>query len=602
MADDTIASDGSQGGAEILVERYQIERRLGAGGMAVTFLAADLNLHNRLVVVKIPHADLLLQPGFRERFVREVKALAQSAHPHIVRILDADEHEGEPFAVVEYQAGGALSDRIVAAKPPEPELVAEWLRGIAGALDYIHGKGLIHRDVKPDNILFDERGHISLSDFGIAKALQDPDSPDRPKSLTLTDAGVFIGSPNYAPPEAITREVSPAYDQYSLGVVAYEVLARRLPFETTRAESMVVIKAHKDPEPLVKFAPHVPAGTRNAVMRALSRDPAQRFPSCREFADAFETGLRQGGWRPPAWLMAAAAALVIALVFGKDIWRSGKDIWLRINPNGGIVLAETKQSGEDVDPTEPIVFRMGSTPDEIAAALDLCARYGGSCEPSDYADEAERTVSVLPVELEPSEATNQEFARFAAESGHQTTAEQRGHSYIAGFTGDAAKLPGRNWRAPEGPGSSIDARPSHPVVHVSAADAEAYCSAQGERLPTEAEWELAARSLDRRIFPWGEAWQDNRANWSPAGDGGPKPVGSFTPGDTPKGQHDLAGNVWEWTATSVPDGRLLKGGSWKEGNPANLRAAARLSLPADYTSADVGFRCVRGPDSTPAGS
>ena len=120
----------------------------------------------------------------------------------------------------------------------------------------------------------------------------------------------------------------------------------------------------------------------------------------------------------------------------------------------------------------------------------------------------------------------------------------------------------------------------------------AYCESRESRLPTEDEWEFAARGTERRIFPWGDEWDESKANWGQR-QGGPQAVGSVSAGDNPTRHHDMAGNVWEWTASDEDGRAILKGGSWWDPNPSNLRGAARLIENSDYTSSDIGFRCIR---------
>ncbi|MDJ0523269.1 MAG: serine/threonine-protein kinase, partial [Planctomycetota bacterium] len=162
---------------QTLLGRYTVERKIGGGGMASVYLARDDQLEMP-VVVKVPHTAYLAEPGFRERFERETRDLISLQHPHIVRILARGEHEGLPFLILQFLQGGSLGDRIRKAKGaplPYPE-VRPWVRDVARALDFIHQQGVVHRDIKPDNVLFDEHGHAYLSDFGIAKAVGGKDT------------------------------------------------------------------------------------------------------------------------------------------------------------------------------------------------------------------------------------------------------------------------------------------------------------------------------------------------------------------------------------------------------------------------------------------
>src|SRR5262249_5971349 len=186
--------------------------KLGEGGMGVVYKARDTKLPRDLVV-KVPHAEAL-DEKLAQRFAQEIIALVQLSHPHIVKILDVGKHQGLPYALMEYLSGGSLDDR--RPKPGDFAPVRGWLPGVAQALDFIHQKGYIHRDIKPGNILFDAAGNSFVSDFGVAKVLADKAASG---NGGLTGAGRILGTAAYMAPELATgRPIDSKIDQYALAM------------------------------------------------------------------------------------------------------------------------------------------------------------------------------------------------------------------------------------------------------------------------------------------------------------------------------------------------------------------------------------------------
>ena len=270
-----------------LKDRYRIDALLDRGDMGSVWRGQDEVL-GRPVVVKIPHREHLDVPGFLERFEREVKRLVALQHSHIVPIYDAGRFEGTPYAVLAFLTGGNLARRVENRGLGEPKRLPAhdlrtWLADVAGALDFIHAQRVIHRDVKPANILFDGDGRAHVSDFGISKSLTGENS--------LTPSECMVGTPSYVPPEAIRLEVessppSGRFDQYSLATVVYEVVSGYLPFSSGSVATVLLRKAREKPASLGRIAPGTPASLVAAVDRALSIAPEDRYDSCGGFAAA----------------------------------------------------------------------------------------------------------------------------------------------------------------------------------------------------------------------------------------------------------------------------------------------------------------------------
>jgi serine/threonine-protein kinase len=253
--------------------------------MGEVFRATDDQL-GRLVAVKVLAARHAGEESVRGRFVREALAAARlSGHPHTVTIYDVGEWEGQPFMVMEYLAGGTLAERLHDGPPPR-EQALEWLGQIARALDDAHEHGVVHRDVKPGNLLLDQAGHVHVGDFGIASAVG---------MDSLTQTGTVLGTAGYLSPEQAQGErASPASDRYALGVVAFELLTGRRPFQSDNATTEAAAHVHA-PVPSARSAePSLPPAVDGVFARALAKEPSERYATCRELVEDLRAGLAAG--------------------------------------------------------------------------------------------------------------------------------------------------------------------------------------------------------------------------------------------------------------------------------------------------------------------
>ncbi|MBV8691371.1 MAG: serine/threonine protein kinase [Actinobacteria bacterium] len=265
----------------VLADRYHLGDLIGRGGMGDVYCARDLRL-GREVAVKVLRPEMARQPEIRSRFEAEALSAARLSHPNVVTVFDSGEDEGVPFIVMECLPGRTLATAMAAGPVDQA-----WLRHVAldvlGALGAAHAAGVIHRDVKPGNILLTDDGRAKVADFGIAKSLE-------PVGGTITDTTtghLMLGTPAYLAPERIEGKPATAQsDLYSLGVVLYEALAGEKPFtaDTPMAVAMAVV--HDDPEPLVHRRPDVDPGLAVMVETAMQRDPSARFANAEDMARA----------------------------------------------------------------------------------------------------------------------------------------------------------------------------------------------------------------------------------------------------------------------------------------------------------------------------
>lgn len=282
------------------IGRYHIIEQLGVGGMAIVYKAIDTRL-DRSVALKVIRAENLAEAAFVERFEREARALARLNHPNIVHINDFGELNGLPYLEMDYVPGGTL-EKLLGAMIPWSE-AARFLAPVAYALDYAHQQGVVHRDVKPSNILITQSGEPMITDFGIAKIME----LDRSTLVTLPGFGV--GTPEYMSPEQVMgKSIDGRSDIYSLGIVLYEMYTGHPPYRADTAIAVAVKQVHDPiPRPRRDLLP-LPAPAENAVMTALAKKPEERYPNMAAFADTLE---KLGKKAPPAPSKATFTAIPI---------------------------------------------------------------------------------------------------------------------------------------------------------------------------------------------------------------------------------------------------------------------------------------------------
>ncbi len=259
--------------------RYRLLKGIGQGGMAEVYLAEDERLE-RQVAIKILPAALAREGNFLARFEREARSAARLHHPNILQIHDFGQQDGITYLVMPYLPGGTLAQRIAQARGPLPlDKVVLWTSEMASALQFAHSQGIIHRDVKPGNMLMADGDHIVLSDFGIAKVVND--------STNLTMAGSTVGSPDYMAPEQANGEPDYRSDIYSLGVVVFQMLTGRVPFTASTPVQVMLMHVQATPPTPRSFNPALPPQVDAVIKRAMAKRPAERYQSANELAASF---------------------------------------------------------------------------------------------------------------------------------------------------------------------------------------------------------------------------------------------------------------------------------------------------------------------------
>ncbi|MGC9395152.1 MAG: bifunctional serine/threonine-protein kinase/formylglycine-generating enzyme family protein [Anaerolineae bacterium] len=596
---------------------------------------------DRVVALKVLHPYWTQDPNFAARFRQEARAAANLRHANIVTVYEAGEVEGQLYIAMEYLPGRTLHDLLEAEGALSLEGALPILEQIAAALDHAHGQGVIHRDIKPLNVMVEDTTsgpQVTLMDFGLVKAMEG--------SSALTSQGTLLGSPEYMAPEQAdferAAEIGPATDRYALGIVAYRMLVGRVPFP---GNTPVTLHAHlfnppPDPRMLLKDlhpGSDLPSEVADVLLTMLAKAPDDRFPTAaafvarlrktqdaerqrqaREQQGARLTPLRaqlqaavdQRDWPevlhigrqiqvlqpddPTAAQWIAHALKNIRPPVQMLVWLRSVGIILAVGIVLGVLIAITPLLWDIFFATSTPVFSLlpcetvGVTWIRPTDGMTLVCVPGGSFLMGSGAGENDEKpvhrVTLSTFWIDKTEITNAQYAKCVADGACTVPA------YV-----DDTRLNGDQ----------------QPVVGVDWYDAAAYCSWSGAQLPTEAQWEYAARGGERYIYPWGNDWREKVANCmeSVCQDGYEftAPVGSFPEGKSWVGALDMAGNVWEWTAdwysaysseaqtnpTTSANGyyRVMRGGSWPESEFV-VRSSHRHWLAPTFAYYDLGFRCM----------
>jgi serine/threonine-protein kinase len=260
---------------DLIADRYELEELVGTGGMSTVFRAHDLQLERR-VAIKILHEHYAEDPEYLERFRREARAVARLSHPNIVTVIDRGDDDGRQYIVFEHVEGENLKELAVRSGRLPVRQALELVLAVADGLAFAHAQGLVHRDVKPQNVLLSDEGEVKVTDFGIARSLH--------VEHGVTQTGTVLGTGEYlAPEQASGGQVSPATDVYSLGVVLWELLAGDVPFTGDNFVAVALRHVNEPPPHLRERRPDVSPRLEAAIERALAKDPARRFPSMKAF-------------------------------------------------------------------------------------------------------------------------------------------------------------------------------------------------------------------------------------------------------------------------------------------------------------------------------
>jgi eukaryotic-like serine/threonine-protein kinase len=633
---------------------FKILEEIGEGGMGKVYRGVDTML-DREVAIKVLRPELVSQGHLVDRFRSEAITLAKLNHPNIAMLYAFFQQDKHFFMVMEFVRGETLDKRIRRTGLLAYDQALRVFLATLEAIGYAHSMNVVHRDLKPNNIMITESEDIKVMDFGIARVVG---------SERMTREGSMIGTPEYMSPEQIRgMEVDPRTDIYALGILLYEMLTGRLPF--MNQNQFELMRAHIEmPPPAPRaYAPHLPASMEEIMLCALAKKKDDRFGSAYEFRDAILASPDIPAQALTGRSTRAGSAPITPVQFGRVSQASQQRQTIDVRQFEAQQRTASQRSGPTA-PQRAGTANVGASNAPTPATLNLPVeqkpagglpkplligggalavlvlglvlwftlgkktdnnqvkkpptpvkifkpdlvnfnggpfRFGRADEPKPDGEEdlawaytqwPQHLVTALPFAIDRTEVSNEEYAAFVQETNHPAPSDWNGNEP---FTG----------------------REQWPVRSVSYDDAVAFAEWRSKRdgvkyrLPTEEEWEFAARNggdPSVTIFPWGNEWTPDRANIEAAE---PKLVTSYPQGSTKQGVLNMIGNVGEWTSSdasyyegndklemtaSQKDDKVVRGGSYvsQTTGPIQIRVTLRAFVDPKKKDPTIGFRLVRG--------
>ncbi|HET9532907.1 MAG TPA: bifunctional serine/threonine-protein kinase/formylglycine-generating enzyme family protein [Blastocatellia bacterium] len=639
----------------LIDDKYRIEEKIGEGGMGKVYRATHVHM-DHTVALKILHTHLSSDQTALERFRREARAAAYIRHPNAVAVTDfgVTRDTGIAYLVMEFLEGVELRQKIKQNKQLDFEESFFIVQQTCAALQAAHAKGIIHRDLKPDNIwlLPTEDGitRVKVLDFGIAKLKTSTETS------ALTQQGMIVGTPYYMSPEQCRgEELDARSDIYSMGVILYEMMTGEVPFQASTPVGVVLKHANEPPRPPHEIRAELPPPLEEVILRALKKKREDRQESAIQLAQELESALYaagielkllgtntpQGTILPTGYTNAPKTAMSLSpgtIGTAKTAQASETaQTGLSTSPPG--IVATPSEASErpmfgsyQQQTAETVPARPGQQKLILAAvaALVVIAAIAGiiwwsqstpQTDPVPAPAPSPKAETPTPPPGDPTPPPGMVFikggeftmgnnlssAEFEKPEHAETVASFFIDQYEVTVEDYHKFMRARNHAPPQGwneswrQGNFSSEERRLPVTGVSWYDAQEYAEWAGKRLPTEQEWEYAARSADKRLYPWGREFNAEYANVGDPSKKEIRAVGSFPSDRSPFGLFDMAGNVAEWTDSDPrayrgssarnDEGKIIRGGSF-EAPRSYSQVTSRAAAPPTIKSGSIGFRCA----------